>query len=156
MELEQYETQSDETGCFFTFISRGLKDVVKIVRYDKIQIFYNKSGLDKIESFNLGFGNKLLGSYDIDDLERSNNGDMYIVFNTVLNTIPIFFKNFENSAIHVKGSDEIRHLAYHRFINQRYKKLILEYEFYGSQNGTIQSYEVGTIYDYIVVLPKMP
>lgn len=155
MEVDQYETQSYETGHIFIFISRGLHKIVKLVRYNEINITYNKGDNEQYKAFNLGFGNKKEGSFEIDDLARSNNGDMYLVFNTVLQTIPIFFKKNKYSAIHVMGSDEIRHLAYHRFINQRYVDLILEFEFYGSLDGQVCIYEIGTIYDYIVILLKM-
>ena len=155
MEIDQYETQSYKAGHVFTFISRGLHDIVKVVRYDEINIIYSIGSNKQYKAFNLGFGNKKDGSFEFDDLMRSNNGDMYLVFNTVLQTIPIFFSKYKYSAIHVAGSDKIRHLVYHRFINQRYVELIMKYEFYGSLDGIILIYDIGTIYDYIVVIPKM-
>ena len=140
MEIDQYETQSYNSGHIFTFISRGLNDLVKIVRYERMNIIYNKNEHENFKSFNLGFGNKMDESFEIDDLARSNNGDMYIVFNTVLHSIPIFFSKFENATIHIKGSDKVRHTAYHRFINQRYRELFLEYELYGSLKGEVLIY----------------
>lgn len=155
MELDRYEISQNSNGKVFTFISRGFSDIVKVVRYDELNIIYRNEERKEFKAYNLGFGNKMEGSFEFDDKVRSNNGDMYRVFNSVLFTIPIFFQKFNDSAIHVKGSDQIRHLAYHRFINQRYQNLTLQYRFYGSINGMLQKYNITTIFEYIVILPKM-
>lgn len=155
MEIDKYETQSDGAGLVFTFISIGKRDIVKLVRYDKENIVYTTPDGTRIEAYNLGFGDKEEGSFRVDDKARSNNGDMFIVFNTVLHTIPIFYSKLGNAAIHVRGADDIRHRAYDRFIDKRYDELIGEYLFYGSVAGVVTEYERGTIYDYIIVLPKM-
>nr|WP_233244156.1 hypothetical protein [Brumimicrobium oceani] len=69
----------------FIFESKGVRTIVKAIEYSFIR---NISGR---KVYNLGFGdfNEKSGLL-IDDI-NSNNGDMRKVFNTVLNTIPIFF-----------------------------------------------------------------
>jgi len=154
MEIDQFETQSDNEGKIFTFISVGKMNIIKIIRYDREDIIYNDLIGNMLTASNLGFGDKKSDTYQIDDIARSNNGDMFMVFNTILHTIPIFFSKMNNTAIHIKGADKVRHIAYHRFLNQRYDELINEYYFYGSLNRVIYPYEKGTIYDYIVALIK--
>ncbi|KRB59981.1 hypothetical protein [Flavobacterium sp. Root186] len=55
--------------------------------------------------YNLGFGDYNLESKNISDSENSNNGDVRIVFNTVLNTIPEFFRDNPDFPIYFQGSD---------------------------------------------------
>ena len=154
MDIDRYETQSDDDNHIFTFISEGDLDIIKIVRYDRENIVYKNLDGNTFNAYNLGFGDKKSNLNCIDDLARSNNGDMYLIFNTILHTIPLFFSKKKNAAIHIRGAERTRHLIYLRFLNQRYDKLILEYMFYGSLAGVIHPFEKGTFYDYIVVMPK--
>lgn len=82
-----------------TFSSVGVKTTKKIVEYNYV------GRNESIDIFNLGFGDYNLKSKTINDLTNSNNGDSRIVLNTVLNTIPVFFKYHPDKMIIVRGSD---------------------------------------------------
>jgi hypothetical protein len=157
----------------FYFISNGQIDIIKVIEYSYVREFRG------VPLYNLGFGDYDLKSDIIDDVVNTNNGDHYMVFNTVLFTIPIFFRYKPNSIIMVQGSDnsedfskdckitckkkctvaECKNLdrrikAYRHYVNKNYNNLLEEYEFWGSFKKpegqvTIESYEIGMEYDSV-------
>jgi hypothetical protein len=98
-----YELVEDRenTHLRFFFISKGKEntDIIKIVQYS----FLGEIRGEKL--YNLGFGDYNPDTAAVNDEIISNNGDVYMVFNTVLHTIPLFFKNNPNSLLLVRGSD---------------------------------------------------
>jgi len=83
----------------YLFTSKGEKNVIKVVEYTYIE------DLGKHLVFNFGFGDYNINNDEIIDDIISNNGDVYKVFNTVLSTVPCFFKVNSNAMIRVQGSD---------------------------------------------------
>lgn len=83
----------------FFFISKGAEDVVKVVQYSFIQ------HIDGYDVYNLGFGDYNIETDVIVDNITTENGDVYRVFNTVLSTIPHFFKYYPQAILMVQGSD---------------------------------------------------
>lgn len=82
-----------------TFSSIGRKNTMKMVEYTYM-------GQDEnIDIFNLGFGDYILQNGEIDDSNITNNEDTRMVLNTVLNTIPVFFKYYPDKMLMVQGSD---------------------------------------------------
>lgn len=96
-----YDTQENVTdeGIQYTFISEGIIDIFKVIEYVYVRDFLGK------KLYNLGFGDYDVQKGVILDGVISNNGDHYRIFNTVLNTIPIFFENYPNAIMIVQGSD---------------------------------------------------
>jgi hypothetical protein len=160
-----YATEEDTSkkSLRYYFISRGEKDIVKVIDYTKIA----DNGHYFI--FNLAFGDyDSEGDFVIDKV-NSNNGDMYPVFHTVLNSVPNFFNKYPKDAIFVQGSDsshdyfnqcidtckkkcvEIcknanrRIKTYRDFINRNFESLDKSYTFYGvfSENLNFTPYEAG-------------
>jgi len=86
-------------GHEFTFTSNGNKIIIKAVQYTYIQQFEGRN------VYNLGFGDYDLDLHQIIDQAKSNNGDAYKVFRTVLSTVPKFLEIFPNAIIMVQGSD---------------------------------------------------
>jgi hypothetical protein len=76
-------------------------EVIKIVEYEKYEglAFQNKA------VFNLGFGDYDIEKDDLIDTSLTGNDDQYLVFNTVLNTVPKFFETTPNAVIFIMGSD---------------------------------------------------
>jgi len=101
-----YETSLliENSIIHYIFESSGQKRIIKAVQYSRLK---SKSG-DIV--YNLGFGDYNSESKSISDIENSNNGDMRNIFNTVLSTIPIFFKEFPEFPIFIQGSDSHIHL----------------------------------------------
>lgn len=83
----------------YFFETEGKRKILKAVQYSKMKTKSNEM------FYNLGFGDYNLESKNISDSENSNNGDVRIVFNTVLNTIPEFFRDNPDFPIYFQGSD---------------------------------------------------
>lgn len=131
--------------------------------------------------FNLAFGVYNPKNDTIDDTTVTENGDVYAVFNTVLSTIPKFFKSFQNAVIIVKGSDSSlkfvqrckltcrkncsgicknqhrRIKAYNNYIAKNYDALKKDYSFLGGildldDRTVIEKYIPKRMYNSILVL----
>ena len=169
---------SDNEKVRYYFRSIGKGNIFKGVEYS----IYDKVFEGK-PIYNLGFGN-----YDVEnekiisDTSLDNNGDVYKVFNTVLSTVPLFFKEIPSGIIHVQGSDDNpvyfdicratckkkctdkcknggrRMALYRNFINKNYFTLSIDYVFGGGieDNGDtlVENYEPGKFYDTILVYKK--
>lgn len=132
----------------YLFESAGQKTLIKAVQYSGFKI----NGGQII--YNLGFGDYDFETKSISDQQNSNNGDMRRVFNTVLNTVPKFFKDNPGLPIYVQGSDSSdlfeeecrnscfkkcsvcknknrRIRAYTYFVNKNFEELSKEYIFFG-------------------------
>jgi hypothetical protein len=175
-----YDTQENvtEEGIQYTFISEGISDIFKVIEYVYIRDFLGK------RLYNLGFGDYDVKNRVILDGVISNNGDHYRVFNTVLNTIPVFFENYPNAIMGVQGSDsgpefvnsckptctkkcsenECRNSyrrinLYRSFVDRNYDMLVKEYAFLGGQRGVdshrgIENYQKGKKYDSVFLMKK--
>jgi len=149
----------------YLFDSTGAKNIVKLVEY---RYFKNWKGK---RMFNLGFGDYDLINDTVSDSTITDNGDVYKVFNTVLNTIPLFFGNVSNAVVMIQGSDtgekfvthcklhcikncrdnkcknENRRIkVYQNYVNKNFETLKGQYTFYGSvKTGAVDT----DIEDYI-------
>ncbi|MDO5969701.1 hypothetical protein Q4Q35_07765 [Flavivirga aquimarina] len=100
--IPAYKTElleSETRKIQYLFESKGHKSIIKAIEYTPVAKRKGKV------IYNLGFGDYNEDNGNIFDYSNSNNGDMRKVFSTVLNTIPKFFKENEDAAIWVQGSD---------------------------------------------------
>ena len=163
-----YQTNEDFNHQYlkFFFVSKGKTDVIKAIEYRYVNDLHNS------RIFNLGFGDYDIDKDEIDDSMITDNGDVFMVFDTVLNTIPKFFNTVIDGIIMVQGSDSgdefiknckpickkrcddsivcknqnRRIMLYQNYVNKNFKILNEQYKFYG---GTIN--ERGTVIeDYII------
>lgn len=159
----------------FFFESVGKNNIIKVIEYNPIAV------VEKRTVYNLGFGdfNDEKGTI-IDDI-NSNNGDMRIVFNTVLSTVPLFFQHFPDAVIIVSGSDshedfirdcfptckksciglcknyQRRIKTYRYYVDKNFDDLCEEYIFFGrnrSKNSGFVQYVPQHVYDDILVYKK--
>lgn len=154
MNIEKYETQDENNHLRYTFLSKGDKDIMKIIAYQKLARPIVLPIKGKISIFNLAFGDRVGESLEIDDKANSNNGDMWKVFNTVLHTIPTFFSKHTKAGIMVSGSDQRRIKAYCMHVSRNYETLTQEYTFYGTTGTSLTPFVKGTVYERVVFLPK--
>lgn len=167
--------ESDTRKIQYLFESKGEKSIIKVIEYTPVGQIN-----DKIV-YNLGFGDYNEEDGNILDGSNSNNGDMRIVFSTVLNTVPKFFEENKDSAIWVQGSDSAddfkqvcevdctkncddicknfnrRIKTYRYFINKNYVELRKEYLFFGisdEENPTLMPYIPENEYIGILVFKK--
>jgi hypothetical protein len=151
-----YEVEIDQTapGLQFFFISEGQRDIVKTIQYSYVQDLMGR------QLYNLGFGDYEPETDSVLDGPISNNGDPFLVFNTVLNTIPAFFQSYPTAIMAVQGSDSNpvfiercraacrrrcaegeckkahrRINIYRRYVETDYSILEEEYTFFGGRNG---------------------
>lgn len=84
-----YDTELtlNEERLQYLFASIGNSTIIKAIEYSPITTLGNRT------VYNLGFGDYDEERKTIIDDTNSNNGDMYTVFNTVLNTVPLFFNS---------------------------------------------------------------
>ncbi|WP_031526135.1 DUF6934 family protein [Dyadobacter crusticola] len=164
-------------GYKFMFTSKGSATIIKAVQYTFIEKFEGKN------VYNLGFGDYDPQSDDIIDQAKSNNGDAYKVFRTVLSTIPPFFENFPEAIIMVQGSDSSTDFAercretcmkrctktcrkfnqritlYRGYVEKNFQVLGLHYWFLGGflkENSSLitELYIPGRLYDAILFFKK--
>ncbi|MCE6990792.1 DUF6934 family protein [Dyadobacter sp. CY323] len=165
------------TGYRFLFESEGPRSILKAVRYSYVQVFEDR------KVYNLGFGDYDLEKDRIVDQATSNNGDAYKVFQTVLSTVPHFFKHNPEAMLLVQGSDgrsdfvekckeaclkrcteackkfNQRITIYRNYVEKNFDSLSLAYWFLGGitsadGNITIERYLLGNKYDAILLFRK--
>lgn len=150
-DIDIYETSLSIVNSIvqYLFESSGEKKIIKAVQYSRFET--QKGAI----IYNLGFGDYNFETNSISDKENSNNGDMRNVFNTVLSTVPKFFKDNSDFPIYVQGSDSSnsfedecrkscykncsgvcknknrRIRAYTYFIDKYFKELSKNYIFFG-------------------------
>lgn len=170
-QTELFENKTKKIRYFFE--SKGDKSLTKVIEYSQFRKIKGK------DIYNLGFGDydEVTGNF-FDD-SNSNNGDMRQVFNTVLSTVPKFFKINPDSAIWVQGSDSSdkfiktckencrkkcvdndcknknkRIRTYRYYIDRNFKELSKEYTFFGVLNGEALKYVPQNEYVGVLVFKK--
>lgn len=176
--IPAYKTElvnSDTRKIQYLFESKGKKSIIKAIEYTPV------AKRDGKVVYNLGFGDYNEEDGNIFDDINSNNGDMRKVFSTVLNTVPKFFKDNEDAAIWVQGSDSAddfkqicevnctkncddvcknfnrRIKTYRYYVNRNFFELSKEYIFFGyinEKNPTLVQYIPEKEYIGILVFKK--
>lgn len=169
------EKTSEEIKTQYLFESVGKKTIIKAIEYSPVTVIGTRT------VYNLGFGDYDEASGTIVDDVNSNNGDIYIVFNTVLSTVPMFFANNEEAVIIVSGSDShedfikeclptctkkcVEHCknyqrrikTYRYYVDKNFEDLSIDYIFFGrnkSKANTFVQYIPNHEYDDILVYKK--
>lgn len=172
-----YETilTKSEYKLHYLFESNGKKKLIKVIEYMLIEL------IEGTPVFNLGFGDYDSTNDNFTDDTSYNNGDHYIIFNTVLNSIPEFFKHFPQGIIMVSGSDNSDDFAnkckitcskkcesvcrntkrrmkiYRHFIDKNFHFLSVDYSIFGRNsliNSEIVPYIPKNDYDELFVCKK--
>src|SRR5688572_28787008 len=99
--MKGYEVirKSSEDRIRFYFISSGKRRIIKVVDFVRLKEF------EDLEVYNLGFGDYNVDTNLMEDQLYTHNGDERKVFNTVLNTILIFFQHYPLKMLIIRGSD---------------------------------------------------
>lgn len=168
---EMAEIKSDSNIKFF-FISKGVQEVVKLIDYSFVGSMKEK------KIFNLAFGDYNIESNYLDDHHTTENGDVYDVFYTVLNSISKFFNAYPDESMMIKGSDSgeeffeackvdckrgCDHICkkqgrriniYRAYINKHYDWLSHDYVFFGGLKQKVELYKQDGNYDTVFVVRK--
>jgi hypothetical protein len=121
------------------------KVISKIIAYelvDEEEKIYNLSLVDKAED----------GS--ISDMVVSNNNDMEKVLSTVIQTLPIFFEEFEGSKIFFRGSTPARTRLYKIVISKYFQLFEQDYLIYGFLNRESEPFVKEKNYEAFLISKK--
>lgn len=170
------EQTEDEIKIRYLFASIGQATIIKAIEYSPVTSIGNRT------VYNLGFGDYDEENKTILDDVNSNNGDIYVVFNTVLSTVPLFFEINPDAVIIVSGSDshedfinaclptckkrcttthcknfQRRIKTYRYYVDKNFEELCREYIFFGrsrTKENTFVQYVPNQNYDDILVYKK--
>ncbi len=116
MKQEFYDYSCDRMGRY-RFVSRGKKDIVKIVDFSPTQREF---------IFNLWFGD-LLPDETVDDMNISNNGDIIKVLATIIQIIKEFTAGSPQLTIVFKGNTTARMSLYSRILKKYHAEFAKEF-----------------------------
>ena len=145
-----YVSERDER--FYTFYSRGRRDILKIVVFTPIEKDGNKY-------YNWGFGDFLknkTGGFNVDDRIESNNGDVKRVFYTVASTLSAFFEINPEATVSIEGSNRQRMAIYEKFVARHWKDIETLYDVKGFTNGQIEPFQESIEFDHLLISKKKP
>lgn len=168
---KSYETsvQVTENGKFLIFISHGKERRLKAIEFSSI----GKIGQRPV--FNLGFGDYDIITGNISDDIITNNGDVYVIFNTVLISVKDFLGENPDAIVMVRGSDSSadfitkcklsckrgcisdcknknrRINIYRSYLDKNYTELNISYSLFGSFKSSdvdfvIEDFNIGAKY----------
>lgn len=138
MILPRYEVKFTLSMMTFEFTSVGTKgEIPKVVLYVETNIpgFYN-----------LGFGDKILETGEINDTAVSNNGDSQKVLATVAATVYAFTNRYPDAWVYVKGSTRSRTRLYRMGLTMYLEEISQDFEVYGQRGGEWQPFVKGVEY----------
>ena len=146
MRLERYQVKANDDLMAFEFISEGPKGrITKWVQFTKSK----NSNL-----FNLGFGDKIEGIDDIDDIVVTDNKDSQKVLATVAVTVFEFTEKYTDAWIFATGSTKSRTRLYQMGISQNLEELEKYFDIYGQNKGKWVKFERNVTYDAFLVNRK--
>ena len=145
MKYPRYPIVMSDNSCVYMFFSEGPRGKIKKgVLYSRI---------DK-NLFNLGFGDWSEGLLDLDDSNRSNNGDRDKVLITVAHTALSFTDAFPNARIFVTGSTASRTRLYQMGIAANLLEVSQNFEVQGFVNGEWELFRPGRNYEAFLISRK--
>ncbi len=146
MESPRYKILYEKSRKVFEFTSEGPKgEIPKLIRFTKMHI----QGV-----FNLAFGDKKPGAYEMDDEVISNNGDSRKVLATVANAVDIFTREYPSIWVFATGSTRSRTRLYQMSINKHLHEIIKNFEVYGLVNDEWQTFRSGIMYEAFLIKRK--
>src|ERR1035437_6306545 len=130
MNIERYNIKASTSLMEFEFISDGKKgEIIKVVQY-------SPTGIPNI--YNLGFGDKDLGTGEISDSVISDNGDSQKVLGTVSGTVLKFMEHHPHSQIIAVGTSKSRTRLYQIGISNNIEEITKTFDIYGFIGGKWQ------------------
>ncbi|MBO9199726.1 MULTISPECIES: DUF6934 family protein [Niastella] len=129
-----YQTiyEYNEVHAFrYKFISTGKRDIVKVIEFTPTAT---------CNVYNLAFGD-LLTNGELDDLARSNNGDIIKIFATIIDVVRTFTTKNPSFIIYFKGSTPQRTLFYSRILKTYYQYYSTKFDVVGyvdTKNGLLE------------------
>ncbi len=156
-ETDSIENENSIHRLMYAFVSKGKTDINKLIVYSKIRHQIKVPSVGFMTVYNLGFGDQKENSFEIDHFARSNNGNMIQVYNTVINTVPLFFELHPNTCLFVTGSDQKRKNIYSGYVSRHFATFSTEYTFFGQEQGAkFVPFECRKPYEGLLFYPNRP
>ena len=133
MNLPKYELRTEKSLMIFEFVSEGYKgEIPKIVKFTETSL----KGM-----YNLAFGDKNVGTEDIDDTVVSNNGDSEKVLATVVAAVYAFTEHHPEAWVYATGSTKARTRLYRMGITKYYNVIYQDFFIFGLRNEEWMDFE---------------
>ncbi len=133
MNKEGYEYFNDyET--YYTFVSRGKKDIPKVVIFQQIEK----------DTFNLVLADYAIETDTVSDTIVSNNGDLAQIMATVMNIIIDFLNSKSSACVLLEGNTKIKQKLYNRLVTNYYQELKDVIEIKILQETSLVEFVLGT------------
>ena len=146
MKYEKYQLESDRKLLLFEFTSTGPKGKVKKI------VQYVETNLKNY--FNLGFGDKVELTGEIDDTVITNNGDSQKILATVASTVYAFTDKHPESMIYAKGSNNARTRLYRIGITNNLLEIKKDFHVYGLKDNQWHEFSKHTEYEAFLIMRK--
>lgn len=140
MNYSTYDIKVSSDSTIFEFVSSGKQgDISKVIKF---------SVTKNPDVVNLGFGNKINineknGTFDIDDITVTDNGDRNTILATVVNATYRYTELYPDKFIFFLGSCTIRTRLYRIAISSNYNELIKTFLIF----GILQNPDTGKYYN---------
>ena len=138
MKIEKYELKAESNLTIFEFISEGPKGLIrKIIQFQET---------NRLNVYNLAFGDKNSETGGIDDLAVSNNADSEKVLATVVAALYAFFDKHPDAFVYVTGSTSARTRLYRMGITKFYEEMVQDFDLYGQVGDEFYDFEIDKDY----------
>ncbi|RAJ92997.1 hypothetical protein LX87_04509 [Larkinella arboricola] len=145
--LEPYSYTISGDRKKFDFTSAGPKGrIPKLIEFSPVHEQIHQLGLtDRLAN----------GESDL-TLPPTNNGDVYRVMSTVIESMVCFFNEHPDQWVWIKGASAKHRRLYHRFLTTQLPAKNSHYLFYGIQSDqTWDAYQPGIDYESILVAKRL-
>jgi len=138
MKIEKYALKAESNLTIFEFISEGPKGLIrKIIQFQET---------NRLNVYNLAFGDKNSETGEIDDLVVSNNADSEKVLATVVAALYAFFDKHSDAFVYVTGSTSARTRLYRMGITKFYEEMVQDFDLYGQVGDEFYDFEIDKDY----------
>ena len=138
MKIEKYALKAESNLTIFEFISEGPKGLIrKIIQFQET---------NRLNVYNLAFGDKNSETGEIDDLVVSNNADSEKVLATVVAALYAFFDKHPDAFVYVTGSTSARTRLYRMGITKFYEEMVQDFDLYGQVGDEFYDFEIDKDY----------
>lgn len=145
MHLSSYPFKADSSLLYYEFISTGpAGDIVKGVWFTKLA--HN--------IYNLGFGDTIETTGELDDKSRTNNHDVQKVLATIVKIVDDFTRSHDNVSIIATGNSDSRNRLYRMGISNNLNVITAHFEVFGMKNGFWEPFKKQKEYESFLVSRK--
>lgn len=146
MKLPRYELIAEKSLKVYEFTSEGPKgQILKLIKFSETALK---------DFYNLAFGDKNIGTGEIDDKVISNNGDSEQVLATVVAAVYSFTDTNRDVWVYATGSTKARTRLYRMGISKYIKEVEKDFHVFGQLEGEWDDFKIEVNYTAFLVRRK--